>query len=119
MQNQTTDKATARPWHFYWDENFGKHKQGAAIDGQDRKAIFTTEVWDTASGEHIETREVAKSNCALIVRAVNEYDALCAVAEAAKECLDWNEGRCVSGPVAFERMEQAIATLASIRKGAQ
>ncbi len=56
------------------------------------------------------------ANAALIVAAVNEYDALCAVVEASKNLLNGLHGvetRIQLGEV----LDDALSTLATIRKG--
>lgn len=73
----------------------------------------------------IEYEEV-KANAALIVRAVNEYDALNAIAEAAEWLLDEFRSRtalietCDLDPdelAAMNKTEQALSTLAKLREG--
>ena len=74
MKNQITDKATARPWRTVGGSWSGQIM--ADIDGNPYGIC-------KCAGE---TPEERRANAALIVRAVNEYDALCAVAEAAMQC---------------------------------
>lgn len=70
----------------------------------------------------------AEANAALIVQAVNEFEALCAVAEAARKCeaaiqqQDGNlslEDKKLRLEWALNSTRQALAALEAVRKGAQ
>lgn len=64
-------------------------------------------------------------NAALIVRAVNEYDALCAVEDALKRhqqdgecyCVNIGEGNTSGNPCAHCLGRAALANLEAVRKG--
>lgn len=67
-----TDKATARPW-----------KLAVGVIGPDK-------VWqeDSTGNEYMVARGIDNEHdAALIVKSVNEYEALCKVAECAKHCI--------------------------------
>ncbi len=102
-----TDKATARPW-----------KLAAGVIGPDK-------IWreDENQNETLVARGIENEyDAALIVRAVNEYAALVAVAEAvenAKEvirCAGRNH-RIAASERAEQILNQALASLAAAREG--
>jgi len=111
MSNKTQTNATARPWiHATAGLNMTKnYSQPYAIAEAGYANLIAGVFGDVKGGE-----EAAKANAALIVRAVNEYDALCKVAETAEEF--WNEPRVSRDG---DKLEKALAELTAIRGGAK
>lgn len=92
----STDNATARPWKF---------------EGVDSREIFSSESGRTIAKVDFQfgrQDEIGRANAALIVRAVNEYEALVAVAEAAK-------GFDVDRHILPDALHVALDNLAAVR----
>ncbi len=100
------ETATARPWHL------GDNKDRTGYFGIGNGVCHICRAMITGCVNADE----ADANAALIVQSVNEYVALCAVAEAAKALLsDWER---VHGAIDdTHEMRYSLSTLATIRKG--
>lgn len=100
-QTETLSKATPRPWTYHGNREIRTvEKLPGAIQGRivakvDRARFEGGSKWE--------------ANAALIVQAVNQYEVLCAVAEAAKH-------RC---GCPNDELNKALAALEAVRKGAQ
>lgn len=102
------DKSTARPWHT---------SSAYKLDSLDGNGLWEASIWDqdgvTVGIFRATTKEVAEANAALIVKAVNEYDALCKVSEAAQKFVEighaLNHEDC--------ELNAALSELSAIRKG--
>lgn len=140
MTTQTQDKATPRPWSFApaGSNMRDNYNQSFAIAQWPVRNLIAGLFDDVQGGT-----ETAKANAALIVRAVNEYDALCSVAEAAKASFPSpsggrhysdcgyitgdDDGQCSCGWNDFctdvmeyrKTINEALAALEAVRKGAQ
>lgn len=109
MNTTQTNKATARPW-----TNDPLQPTIWANDGETQVAKISDLPWINGKSDWI----TEQANAALIVRAVNEHDALCAVADAAKTALDeLSDGRGLS-QFNGAHLQSALSTLAAIRKEA-
>ena len=103
MNTQTTDKATARPWHVLADgKSFGYFEPSYS------KTVSIQLGYCEALSRFGQDQ---KANSALIVRAVNEYDALCKVAEVADKLLYNEDGNIKNA----EAMRHTLAALSEIR----
>ena len=108
MTTQTKPQATARPWTSCVGPivTIGIPACGAiAIMGEENRA-----------GGLILNRNIAIANAALIVEAVNQHDALVAVAEAASKLLGAFSYR-VSAVQESRELNAALAALESVRNG--
>lgn len=111
--NTQNDKATPRPWKAY-NADSGRIFKNWAVGGKvDRIAT----IHDLGSSK------AAQANAELIVRAINQYEALLAVAEAAEKVLrqcesanDANEGHRAS-LYAVDKLTNALSALAKLREG--
>lgn len=104
----TTGQATARPWHVQ-DEG------SQLIIASQRESRPEAPV--SICRMYAPQNKMAQINAALIVTAVNEHDALKAVAEAAKPFTILNRLHCPSFAGSIDNLEQALANLAAIRNG--
>ncbi len=114
------ESATARPWIMHMDEEWN-----VFIQTRDYSINFS-EAKQTGEqiAEVLSDEKTQESNAALIVQAVNEYAALCAVAEALVQFTQCSQVRdIVSGDTelacAVIAARHSLSTLAAIRKGAQ
>lgn len=120
MNTQNSDKATARPWKAILGQ---RHWMIEAVkDTQRLSRVFIAEVYETSTT--VSESEHAELDAALIVRAVNEYEALSAAVEAAKELHKACESVCHDRRSEKYEMHQdklrtVLANLAAIRKGSQ
>lgn len=111
MTEQKQDKATARPWKVCG----GSTPQFMAITSCDGYIVFqfADASYKFENGKPIKAPnyEAQRVNAALIVKAVNEYSALCAIAEAAKYYLDSESTTAECD----RRFKEALAALAKLR----
>ena len=91
--NADFENATARPWVVWSDES-----------GRPVSQIYTPSGRAVAIMADDDTPE-SLANAALIVRSVNEWEALCAVEEAARSA------------GAFPELTAALAALSAVREG--
>ena len=105
MKTQT-DKSSPRPWRNYDGRIYGPNPHG------DDEIL----VADVSPGGAALT-EYDGDNANLIVQAVNEYDALNAVAEAAKKYAGLTTDCCMGGEATGEvcELHQALALLDAVR----
>lgn len=101
-----SDKATPRPWRIEHQPK-GSDMEGLDIIGDD---CILACVWP----DHYEPKGVASTplpqqdNAELIITAVNQHEALVAVAEAAEEAVNSGVGR--------GKLRRALSTLKSIKE---
>jgi len=110
------EKATARPWRSkdaLRDDPDGPHyRRYIAICPTDGNSVLAHV--NLCAGNPLATNDAAgEANATLIVKAVNEYDALIAIAEAAQEFVD----KCDRGEARSKRSYAAFkAGLDSLAK---
>lgn len=99
-----TDNAKPRPWYFKpnYDNNIDTDCQKEGVAG----TVRSDDGWNIARVWRTDNRLDGNANASLIVRAVNEYAALCAVAEAAKRLA---RGKCST------ELNSALIDLAAFR----
>lgn len=98
MNTLTTNKATPRPWKTHC--RFIRGKDSIVADCQ--------------------RSQNPDSDASLIVRAVNEYDALCAVAEAVKgieSMFDNDNALLAAYAEEIKLVHKSLSQLATLRKG--
>ena len=104
------DKATPIPWQCK-RENDGIRAFRISGNG-----MILADVLFKALDYHAVSKDEAEANAALIVKAVNEYDALCGLESVAKEFVR----RCECGEVrsrkTYAAFKLALALLESARK---
>lgn len=107
--NPKKDGASARPWHVGYGGDTIPRIYGRSPHNP---------VCQFGSGidECLSLLRNHEANAALIIQAVNERSALLAVAEAASECSQWNDGRPINAPKAFEKLDNALAKLRGVQK---
>lgn len=113
MKTETEQKATPRPWEIISGNDNAVH----IVHGPGE--IATVFKWDSFNGATPESqKEEAEANAALIVKAVNAYDAdqeiIRELVEVAKHALETVEDYVVNG----DRMETAIELRKVIAKAA-
>lgn len=100
-----TSKATARPWRF--EESNRAYDIGSLLLYGSGPSAFIGRL----DCHEVNTEESGQANAALIVAAVNEHDALCAVADAAAHV----GASCDSSR--WTTLALAFSQLAAVRKG--
>lgn len=115
---QNTTQATARPWRI---EDFAL----AGCNIKSCEGTPRTIAKMQRDYPHLVSREENEANASLIVQAVNQFDALNAVAEAAKIALDKMEityDASIQGSAAWKQLplpigllKSALSTLATLK----